>query len=74
VHFGLGDAAKVDEVEIHWPSRTVEKLKLSAIDRIYTVTEGKGITGALCGGKACAAGSGAVAPRSKKALATHSSH
>jgi len=74
VHFGLGDAAKVDEVEIHWPSRTVEKLKLSAIDRIYTVTEGKGITGALCGGKACAAGSGAVAQGSKKALATHSSH
>ena len=55
VHFGLGEAAKVDEVEIHWPSRTVEKLKLPAVDRIYTVTEGKGITGALCGGKACAA-------------------
>ena len=25
--------------------------KLPAVDRIYTITEGKGITGALCGGK-----------------------
>jgi hypothetical protein len=23
------------------------------VDRIYTVTEGQGITGTLCGGKAC---------------------
>jgi enediyne biosynthesis protein E4 len=55
VHFGLGDTAKVDEVEVHWPSRTVQRLKLPAVDRIYTITEGKGITGALCGGKPCAA-------------------
>jgi hypothetical protein len=27
---------------------------LPAVDRIYTVKEGKGITGALCGGKPCA--------------------
>jgi hypothetical protein len=48
VHFGLGDAAKVDQVEIHWPSGAVEKLDLPKIDRIYTVQEGKGIVGELC--------------------------
>ncbi|MGA9061284.1 MAG: CRTAC1 family protein, partial [Terracidiphilus sp.] len=55
VHFGLGDSDKVDQVEIHWPSRAVEKLQLPAVDRIYTITEGQGITGALCGGKPCEA-------------------
>ena len=45
VHFGLGDAKKVDMVEIHWPDGKVEKMKLPAVDRIFTVTEGKGTTG-----------------------------
>ena len=54
VHFGLGDAAKVDQVEIHWPSGAVEKMTLPAVDRIFTVTEGKGITGVMCPqGKPC---------------------
>ena len=48
VHFGLGDTAKVDQVEIHWPSGAVEKLDLPKIDRIYTVQEGKGIVDELC--------------------------
>ena len=40
-------------LEIHWPSGAKETIKLPAVDRIYTITEGKGITGALCGGKPC---------------------
>ena len=52
VHFGLGDASSVNVVEIHWPSGDRESIKLPAIDRIYTVTQGKGITSALCGTKA----------------------
>ena len=48
VHFGLGDATKVDSVEIHWPSGSVEKLTLPAVDRIFTIEEGKGIIGELC--------------------------
>jgi hypothetical protein len=56
VHFGLGDSNAVEGVEIHWPSGAVEKLKLPALDRIFTITEGKGITGAMCGGVACASG------------------
>jgi enediyne biosynthesis protein E4 len=51
VHFGLGDLDKVDQVEIHWPSGMVEKIKLPAIDRIYSMTEGKGITGEMRDGK-----------------------
>jgi enediyne biosynthesis protein E4 len=48
VHFGLGDATAVDAVQIHWPSGTIEKLKLPSVDRIFTIAEGKGITGELC--------------------------
>ena len=41
--------------EIHWPSGVKEIVKLPAVDRIYTITEGRGITGALCGGQPCMA-------------------
>ena len=53
VHFGLGNATDAGTAEIHWPSGGKENLKLPAVDRIYTVTEGKGITGAMCDGKPC---------------------
>jgi hypothetical protein len=49
----LGDATDAGTAEIHWPDGTTEKVKLPAVDRIYTVTEGRGITGALCEGKVC---------------------
>jgi hypothetical protein len=42
-HFGLGDSASVDEVEIRWPSGEVEKLKLPGVDQFFTIEEGKGI-------------------------------
>ena len=54
LHFGLGDATDAGTAEIHWPSGKVETIKLPAVDRIYTITEGTGITGALCAGKECA--------------------
>lgn len=43
VHFGLGEATAVERVEIHWPSGNVEKISLPAVDRIYSVEEGRGI-------------------------------
>ena len=52
-HFGLGDATDAGIAEIHWPSGAKEFVKLPTVDRIYTVTEGQGITGALCGGTPC---------------------
>lgn len=65
VHFGLGDADHIDDVEIHWPSGKVEKVHIPAVDRIYTVTEGKGITGALCAGDPCRSRPSANAPASR---------
>jgi hypothetical protein len=52
-HFGLGDAADPGTAEIHWPSGQIEKVKLPAPDRIYTIREGAGIVSALCAGKPC---------------------
>ena len=43
LHFGLGAATTVDEVEVHWPSGVVEKVKVPGVDAIYTVTEGTGV-------------------------------
>ena len=53
LHFGLGDATDAGSAEIHWPSGAKETVKLPAVDRIYTITEGKGITAAMCSGKPC---------------------
>jgi len=53
LHFGLGDAVDAGSAEIHWPSGAKQTVKLPAVDRIYTITEGTGITGALCSGKPC---------------------
>jgi hypothetical protein len=53
LHFGLSDAKDAGTAEIHWPSGAKETVKLPAVDRIFTITEGKGITGALCSGAPC---------------------
>ena len=52
-HFGVGDATDAGSAEIHWPSGAKETVKLPAADRIYTIIEGAGITGALCEGRPC---------------------
>jgi hypothetical protein len=52
-HFGLGDATDAGTAEIQWPSGQVEKVKLPAVDRIFTITEGQGITGVLCAVQPC---------------------
>jgi hypothetical protein len=52
VHFGVGDSNAVSSVEIHWPSGAQEKIALPTVDRIFTVTEGKGITDSLTVDKA----------------------
>ena len=52
-HFGLGDATAAGTAEIRWPSGAVESVRLSAVDRIYTITESKGITAMMCAGKPC---------------------
>jgi hypothetical protein len=44
-HFGLGQATKVDDIEVHWPSGRVEHLIAPGMDRILTVSEGRGSAG-----------------------------
>lgn len=53
VHFGLGDAAEVRTLEIAWPSGKRETVAIPLVDRMYVVTEGKGITGSSCGNHPC---------------------
>jgi len=43
LHFGLGESAKVDKVEIHWPDGQQETLALPGVDRFFAIEEGKGL-------------------------------
>jgi hypothetical protein len=61
VHFGLGDAAALPSIEIHWPGGKMETLKLAGVDRIFTVTEGMGVTAVSCASGDCST-SGAGKP------------
>ncbi|RSL18140.1 VCBS repeat protein [Edaphobacter aggregans] len=42
IHFGIGDATAIDNLEVHWPSGTIEKFAIAKPDQIVTLTEGKG--------------------------------
>jgi hypothetical protein len=42
VHFGLGSAAKVDSIQIRWPSGLVERFDNLPVDSIQTLKEGSG--------------------------------
>ncbi|HKW67604.1 MAG TPA: ASPIC/UnbV domain-containing protein, partial [Terriglobales bacterium] len=43
VHFGLGSATKIDDLQIRWPSGLVERFASLPVDSIHTVREGTGI-------------------------------
>src|SRR5438477_195511 len=43
IHFGLGKRAKIESLEISWPSGQVDKLTNVPVDRIIAVKEGAGI-------------------------------
>jgi hypothetical protein len=55
VHFGLGDSVQAGKT-----------IKLPAVDRIYTIVEGKGITGAACGNDPCPAAATPATTAQKK--------
>ncbi|GIS61198.1 MAG: hypothetical protein CM1200mP2_34230 [Planctomycetaceae bacterium] len=40
LHLGLGDAATVDRLTIHWPSGEVQRFEKLAADRHLRITEG----------------------------------
>jgi hypothetical protein len=46
-HFGLGQQAKIDSVEVRWPNGRMESVANLAPDAIYTVVEGQGIRGSV---------------------------
>jgi hypothetical protein len=46
VHFGLGAAAKIEWVEIRWPSGLTERFANLPVDQIHTLKEGSGDSGA----------------------------
>lgn len=41
LHIGLGDATKIDKLEIRWPSGATETVTLTAVDKVHTIVEGK---------------------------------
>ena len=43
VHFGLGQATKIDDLQIRWPSGLVERFAGLAVDSIHTLREGGGV-------------------------------
>lgn len=53
VHFGLAQDDAIRSIEIRWPSGAKQAIAPPAVDRFYTVTEGKGITAVSCGNAAC---------------------
>jgi enediyne biosynthesis protein E4 len=43
LHFGLGDATAIDDIEVHWPSGVTEHFPALQVDRIATLKEGLGM-------------------------------
>jgi hypothetical protein len=42
LHLGLGAATKLDKLEVRWPDGTLETVSVTGIDRVLTITQGKG--------------------------------
>jgi len=51
VHFGLGTAAKIDWVEVRWPSGLLEKFENVGVDGVRTIKEGTGAPASSVSGK-----------------------
>ncbi len=43
IHVGLGDATKIDKLEIQWANGDLETVAIPAVDKRYTIEQGKGI-------------------------------
>jgi enediyne biosynthesis protein E4 len=43
LHFGLGNATRIERLEVHWPSGTTDVVPSPRVDRILTVKEGQGL-------------------------------
>jgi len=45
LHFGLGDATSVDEIEVRWPSGAVDRLQNVKANQLLTIEEGQSKAG-----------------------------
>jgi hypothetical protein len=43
LHFGLGQATKIDKLEVQWSNGSVESFTTSGLDKTLTIVQGKGI-------------------------------
>jgi enediyne biosynthesis protein E4 len=43
LHFGLGEATKIDKLEVKWPDGSGEVVNAPGCDRVVTIVEGKGV-------------------------------
>lgn len=43
LHFGLGQATKVDKLEVQWANGSIETFDASLIDKVTTIVQGKGV-------------------------------
>jgi enediyne biosynthesis protein E4 len=41
LHFGLGQATRIDKLEVRWPSGAREVVAVKGIDRVVTITQGQ---------------------------------
>jgi hypothetical protein len=44
LHFGLGAATRVDKLEIIWPNGAAEVVSVPGVDRVLTITQGRGVS------------------------------
>jgi hypothetical protein len=42
LHFGLEKRTKVDQIQVRWPSGTIDKISNAGVNRIITIKEGQG--------------------------------
>ncbi len=47
LHFGLGQATRVDRLDIHWPDGQQETIALPSVDRYFAIEEGKGLVASV---------------------------
>jgi hypothetical protein len=45
VHFGLGRASQIDQLEVRWPAGGTDVVRNVSVNQILTIVEGKGVTG-----------------------------
>jgi hypothetical protein len=51
LHFGLGNHAAIDRIEVQWPSGQTDKIENPPVDHVLVIKEGKGLVVAKPFGK-----------------------